>query len=135
MASLKMSLLLLVVAVALAQGANLRNRRAAPAPWGYRDDSLLPPDWGTQYPNCYGNRQSPIDIQTANTVYKNFLTSLTIARAPSGGNTDDQVEKWLMKNNGHSSLKIYSISFLYAFNLKFFFSNFYSCFIVMGSRI
>jgi hypothetical protein len=75
--------------------------------WGYRDvnnniDVILPNQWGDGFPDCYGPRQSPINIETPRTVYSTSLRPLVISRKPSNGNTNVNLETWKMYNNGFS---------------------------------
>jgi hypothetical protein len=119
MSKLTIGLLLFVaVVVGTTQGAyieeRIRARRQAGRPWGYRDAdiSLLPANWGNQYPNCNGTQQSPINIVTANTTYNANLTQLTIVQNAANAG----VETWTLVNNGHSGSNNF-LSFLSSYIL------------------
>jgi hypothetical protein len=101
------SVVALILVLCVANGSfafsrlNQRKRREATKPWGYRDadKSLLPDNWGTAYPKCYGSRQSPIDILTNNTVFSAALDQIYINQTGTSGSNN---ESWQVKNNGHS---------------------------------
>lgn len=68
--------------------------------WGYRneDRSLLPNNWHKHHPKCYGQKQSPINIDSLQTAYDKRLKPIKI-NSELGS---DEKQIWTMKNNGHS---------------------------------
>ena len=70
--------------------------------WGYRneDKSILPPNWHETHPKCYGNQQSPINIESHETIYDKNLTQLVISSIFK--DSKQPKESWSIKNNGHS---------------------------------
>lgn len=115
-----MKLIILIALILLAETARPNRKRREgdsrhPSKhWGYRnqDRSLLPTDWHKSHPKCYGQQQSPINVETANTVYDKELTELNI-EAKHGNETE---ELWELKNNGHSIV-------MYAKNTEFYFKS------------
>ncbi|RNA32927.1 carbonic anhydrase 4-like [Brachionus plicatilis] len=69
--------------------------------WGYRnqDRSLIPDSWHKSHPKCYGEQQSPINVELAATVYGKELAPLKIKEESINGT---EHETWQVKNNGHS---------------------------------
>ncbi|CAF4806425.1 unnamed protein product [Rotaria sp. Silwood1] len=61
--------------------------------WNYGD--LGPDIWSEHYPSCDGQSQSPINILTACTVYKDFKPFTFIS-------THDEKHYFTLKNNGHT---------------------------------
>ena len=70
--------------------------------WGYRneDKSILPSNWHEKHPACYGKQQSPINIESHETVYDQNLTQLAISSYFKDSNQNKEI--WNIKNNGHS---------------------------------
>ncbi|CAF0855706.1 unnamed protein product [Brachionus calyciflorus] len=69
--------------------------------WGYRnqDRSLLPKNWHKSHPQCYGQQQSPINVERDLTIYDKNLHALEIIEKIHDENS---TEEWEVKNNGHS---------------------------------
>lgn len=67
--------------------------------WGYRneDKSLLPQDWHKSHAKCYGQKQSPINVESKETTFSSALGQIDYNK-----NTHEGSEKWTLKNNGHS---------------------------------
>jgi carbonic anhydrase len=70
--------------------------------WGYRneDKSVLPNNWHEKHPNCYGKQQSPINIESHETIFDQNLTQLVITGSFKDPNAVREI--WNIKNNGHS---------------------------------
>ncbi len=78
--------------------------------WGYRneDKSVLPSNWHEKHPNCYGKQQSPINIESHETIFDQNLTQLAISGSFNDANAVKEI--WNIKNNGHSGkILIYAI--------------------------
>ena len=78
--------------------------------WGYRnqDKSILPTNWHESHPKCYGKQQSPINIESHETVYDSTLAPLVITSEFKNDSAQQIREVWTIKNNGHSGT-IYKI--------------------------
>lgn len=114
-----MKLILLIVLILHTEAARENRKRrdsAHPAKhWGYRneDRSLLPKNWHKTHPNCFGQQQSPINVETVNTVFDKDLTQLEIVEKYGVNETQ---EEWDVKNNGHSIV-------MYPKNVDFYFKS------------
>jgi carbonic anhydrase len=70
--------------------------------WCYRNPTdligqVLPSSWYKHYPQCGGNKQSPINVVTAQAHYEPTLSPISIK-----SNTSSSNEAWLVSNNGHT---------------------------------
>ena len=77
-------------------------KHASEKHWGYRneDKSVLPSNWHEKHTACYGKQQSPINIESHETVYDQNLTQLAISSFFKDSNQNNEI--WSIKNNGHS---------------------------------
>lgn len=96
---MKSNLIVLIV-VLLAISVNC-DEKDENRPWGYRNDkankNVLPNEWHGNHPKCFGQKQSPIDVKFAETVYDSSLEEIVIKTE------DDGVKEfWNIHNNGHS---------------------------------
>lgn len=58
---------------------------------------LAPSEWAKVYPQCSGQKQSPIDIKHGASLYDNRLQEIDITR--EAFNESDSTETWTIKNS------------------------------------
>ena len=100
---MKLYLVLLTIFLLNSKAYALRvQKRANEKHWGYRnqDKSVLPKNWHEKHPTCYGKQQSPINIESHETIYDQNLTQLVISSFFKDSNQNKEI--WNIKNNGHS---------------------------------
>uniref|UniRef100_A0A2K6G203 Carbonic anhydrase n=1 Tax=Propithecus coquereli TaxID=379532 RepID=A0A2K6G203_PROCO len=66
------------------------------AEWTYSEGALDEAHWSQYYPDCGGQKQSPIDLQRRNVRYNPSLKTLNLT------GYDAQVGEFSMTNNGHT---------------------------------